>query len=194
MPVASDQVVFQGVTLTQREKTNLLSGMKSPAVRRLSPGTKLFRVADVSRAQSDAFKVGGAAGGWWSGQKAFNKMMEYCVEQDGLNRGLRYAAREASAVLFGWSDCDLLVEAYVKKNVKVFYGKGNPQSESHGGTDITFTGWDDIEQWFIPGLSEVADLGAGRKHARLNSFGKSVIEVYRTCTIRSAIQSARSFR
>ena len=186
--------MFQGISLAPHEKANLLSGMKSPAVRRLSPGTKLFRVADSSKASSTDGKVDPAAANWWSGQKAFNKMMKYCVEQDSLGRGLGYAAREASAVLFQWSDCDVLVEAYVKRNVSIFYGKGNAQSEMFGGASVTFTGWDDIEQWFIPGASERVELGAGRRHTRLSSFGKSVIEVYRICPISSVMESARSFR
>lgn len=187
MPDLNATVEYKGVSLTQRELDNLLSGMKNPTVRRLSPGTKLFRVADASRAQDSVFQVDGEAGGWWTGQKAFNKMMQYCVQQDKADRGLGYAAREACAVLFGWSSCDLLVEAYVKTNVNIFFGKGNPQSE--GG--VTFKGWDDIEQWFIPGIAERGDRAGGGQHVRLSSKGKSAIEVYRTCSLRSVLGNAQ---
>ncbi|APZ93758.1 hypothetical protein [Fuerstiella marisgermanici] len=194
MPATSDVVVYQGISMTKWAKTNLLSGMKSPAVRRLSPGTKLYRVADKKRMDNEAGRVDPEAANWWSGQKAFNKMMKYCVEQDSLGRGLGYAAREASAVLFQWSDCDMLVEAYVKKNVKIFYGRGNAQSENFRGTNVTFGGWDDIEQWFIPGMSQRDALGGDRQHTHLSAKGASVIQVYRTSSIRSVLASARSFR
>ncbi len=190
MPAPNDVVDYLGISLTQREWTNLISGMASPRVRRLSPGTKLYRVADASRAQSATSKVDGEAGGWWVGQKAFKKMMRYCVQEDKLNRGLGYAAREAAAVLFGWSACDLLIEAYTTSNVKIYFGKGNPQSE--GG--VTFSGWDDIEQWFIPGLGEYVASAGGNSHTKLSEKGKSVLTVYRTCSLRSAITSTESFR
>ncbi|MCA9057584.1 MAG: hypothetical protein KDA85_03765 [Planctomycetaceae bacterium] len=194
MSVVSDLVEYQGVKMTAREKENLLSGMNAPALRRLSPGTKLYRVADAARSRSEAFQIAGEAGAWWTGQKAFGKMLQYCIQQDKEDRGLGYAAREACAVLFGWSSCDLLVEAYVKKNVQVFHGTGNPMSETRGGSTVTFGGWADIEQWFIPGLTEVVSTGGDNKRVQLNAHGNSVIEVYRTCSLRSAMDSATSYR
>lgn len=189
MPNPNDLTAFMGVPITSREKANLLSGMASPAVRRISPGTKLYRVADQSRAESTTSRVDGEAGGWWVGQRAFKKMMRYCIQEDQLDRGLGYAAREACAVLFGWSSCDLLVEAYVTSNVKVFYGKGNPQSG--GGT--TFSGWSDVDQWFIPGMGNRVSTGASSTHVKLSAKGKRAIEVYRTCSLRSAMGNGRSF-
>lgn len=191
----SDTVTYQGLVLTTREKENLLSGMKGPAVRRLSPGTKLYRVADASRSRSDSFQVDGEAGAWWVGKKAFGKMLQYCIQQDTEDRGLGYAAREACAVLFGWSACDLLVEAYVAKNVKVFYGKGNPQTgDDSTGTAHTFPGWKDVDQWFIPGLAEKVTRADSSGHVRLSEHGKSVLNVYRTCSLRSAMNSSTSYR
>lgn len=190
MPAPNDIVEYLGISLTQREKDNLISGMAAPSVRRLSTGTKLYRVADASRANSTDKRVDGEAGGWWVGQKAFQKMMRYCVQEDMLDRGLGYAAREAAAVLFGWSACDLLIEAYTTGNVKIFYGKGNPQSEG----SVTFTGWDDVEQWFIPGLAEYVPGAGGKSHVKLSAKGKSSLTVYRTCSLRSAMSSAQSFR
>ncbi|MFK7819259.1 MAG: hypothetical protein AB8G99_11105 [Planctomycetaceae bacterium] len=185
----NEVVNFLGLSLTRREKDNLLSGMAAPAVRRLSPGTKLYRVADQGRASSTTSKVDGEAGSWWFGKKAFGKILQYCLQHDELGRGLGYAAREACAVLFGWSSCDLLIEAYTIGNVRIFYGKGNPQSEA----GVTLPGWDDVDQWFIPGISERVS-SAGTTHTKLSAKGGAKIKVYRTSSVRSAMVSARSFK
>lgn len=194
---APDLVEYEGVKMSSREKDNLLKGMMGPAVRRLSPGTKLFRVADATKATSgksdDSGKmnfVDAEAGNWWFSQKALNKIMSYCVQSDEADRGLGYAAREALAVLFGWNDCDLLVEAYLAKNVHVFYGKGNPQGDSNH----SFSGWKDIEQWFIPQVTTYEVDRTGQSKTSMNDFGKEVIKIYRTCSIRSVKGNAESYK
>lgn len=199
MPViAQGMIEFQGVLMTQREHNELCSGIETPRKRTLSPGTKLYRAAD----QNKSAGTGGdtvfdpAASAWWSGQKAFNKIMAYCVQMDEGDRGLGYAAREANAVLFEWgNDCNLLVEAYLKTSVTVFFGKGRAQKGNAPDLgSYEFKGWDDIEQWFIPGQTERVENGPGRYRIQLTASARSVIEVYRTCSIRSARESARSFR
>lgn len=188
--MASSLVNFLGGMLPQWEKDRIKSGMISPRVRKMSPGTKLFHVADAERAAKGKRSSGSAtlefadveAGCWWYGQKAFNKMMEYCVQADReKNRGLGYAAREACAILPIWNDCDVLVEAILVKTAPVFYGVGRAQSDGK----ITLSGWEDIHQWYIPGLTALTTDAQGNRHFKLSPEGQKLVSVYRYCSILS---------
>ena len=174
MPVANPEI--RSVRdLPGWERTMLLSGMRSPRLRQISPGTKLYRVADRARSQcDDGSQADPEAGGWWFGQKAFHQIMRDCIELDTTKGGLGWSARRALAVLFGWNACDLLVEAYVRKPVKIFKGKGHTQREQAPIGNVTFTGRDNIEQWYIPSITEREPLSGGRTRTRLSSFGQSV--------------------
>lgn len=184
-------ISYLGVDVSEFEKSRIVSGIANPAVRKLSPGTKLFRVADVNSVSGTGnHQADGEAGNWWFGQKAFNKIMSYCVQTDQADRGLGYAAREALAILFGWSDCDLLIEAYLAKNATVFFGKGNPQGE---GTQ-KFKGWADIEQWFIPQVTDYQQHASGKSTTKLSARGQEVIKVYRQVTLRSVKGNNTSYR
>lgn len=182
---------LQGVELSDYELKALTSGMNQPAVRKFSTGTKIFRVASEKSVIGTATKKSdGEAGNWWFGKKAFNKIMKYCVEQDKDDRGLGYASREALAILFGWSDCDILIEGYLTKTVEVFTGKGNPQGQ---GSD-KFKGWDDIEQWFIPNITQIDKSASGKEHVKLIATGAQAIKVYRQVAIRSVKGNAASHK
>lgn len=180
MPVANAAVTSIG-SLPDWERGNLRSGMRSPGLRQVASGTKIFRVASQNATGADP-----EAGGWWFSQKAFNKIMEFAVQHDTTKGGLGFAIRRAMAVLYGWNDCDLLVEGRLKRSVKVFYGKGHKQREmAPNGMTVTFEGWSDLDQWYIPGLTERVDQPGRRQYTQLSDFGKSIIEVYRTCPIAS---------
>lgn len=182
-------VSYKGVMVSEFEKNRIQDGMENPAVRKLSPGTKIFRVEQKKQKESGQ-SVELAAGTWWFGQKAFNKMMKYCVQDDKADRGLGYASREAMAILFGWSDCDLLIEGYIGQNTEIFYGKGKPQGDKQG----KFEGWKDVEQWFIPQVTDYVDLGGGKSQTKLSEAGKKKIQIYRQCPLRSVMGNDHSYK
>jgi len=184
MPVANNISSIRD--LPKWEQDLLRSGMRSPRLRQVSSGTKIYRFADLSNTSIEAVKrADPEAGGWWFGQKAFNKIMADCVQHDTVQGGLGWSARRAMAVLYEWSDCDVLVEGYLKKSVRMFQGRGHKQRESCPIGTIVFEGWDDVDQWYIPSISQREQVDRKRTHTRLNSFGESVISVYRVCSVKS---------
>lgn len=185
MPIANPHVTSIR-DLPQWEQNLLRSGMRSPRLRKMSAGTKVYRVGSAASAAAGATRrADPEAGGWWFGQKAFNKIMADCVQHDSTNGGLGWSARRAMAVLFGWSDCDVLVEGYLTESVALFYGKGHKQSEMSPVGKVTYEGWKDVDQWYLPGMTERVSGGGTKTHTKLSSLGKSAIHVYRTCSIRS---------
>lgn len=172
--------------LPQWEQDLIRSGMRSPRLRHVSAGTKIFRLGDASNTSPTADRrADPEAGGWWFGRKAFNKIMADCVQSDTGELGLGWSGRRAMAVKYEWSDCDLLVEGYLKRSIKIFQGKGHKQTESSPIGSVTFEGWSDVDQWYIPSISRRDVVGQNKTHTRLNSFGEGVINVYRVCRISS---------
>ncbi|MCA9047976.1 MAG: hypothetical protein KDA89_04570 [Planctomycetaceae bacterium] len=178
----------QVLSVSRCEYERMADGIRNPGIRRLSPGTKLFRVADRrdSGGERNNNRIDPGAGNWWCGIRAFNKNMEYCVQHDQGNRGLGYSFREACAILFEWgSNCDILVEAILTRNAWVFYGQGKRKSGTLNGVSYDFNGWPDIEQWYLPNITERVGSGGSNTHTRLKGAPHAVIQVYRTTDIRS---------
>ena len=183
------------ISLPQREYDSLRKGISLPQARQLSVGTKLFRVVDerdlTGERTGDSHHPSGntsdpGAGNWWCGQKAFNKIMEYCVQYDVDHRGLGYAFREACAILFDWgSNCDVLVEAVLTKSTWVFYGPGKPKRGRIYDVRYKFSGWSDIEQLYIPNITERVGTIQDGSHIQLSGSPNSTIQVIRTAKITS---------
>ena len=168
-------------SLPDWEQDNLRSGMRAPYLRQVARGTKIFRAASKT-----SWKADPEAGGWWFNQKAFNKIMAFAVQNDKSCGSLGFAIRRAMAVLVGWNDCDLLVEGRLKQSVGLFIGRGHKQREiTNAGKTVVYKGWTNVDQWYIPGLTEQVVKGEEKKYQQLNSFGRSVIDVYRICPIDS---------
>lgn len=165
------------VELDAEELQRVLDGMREPKRMVLPLGTKLYRVEAIRRQrEGKPPPPPPGSGGWWIGQKAFNKIMQGALT-DPEDRGLGHAAREAAAVKYEWSNCDLLVEAHIKKKIVIFYGKGNPMSGQvsiEGNPDVPyeFKGWDDIDQWYLPKSYKLSNNEQGGR--------EQSVEIYRT--------------
>ncbi|MGB9180918.1 MAG: hypothetical protein WCB68_16925 [Pyrinomonadaceae bacterium] len=133
----------------------LFSGMRSPRVKLLPAGLTLFRFAS-----SDKPPETWAAGAWWIADHDYRKILaEHRVSQirhrkDGLTLG--YLARAATAVRNEWSLMDIVVKAIVREDVMAFVGYGHTQHKEilPNGMYITIQGWPEIEQIFIPNISD----------------------------------------
>ncbi|MEZ6129832.1 MAG: hypothetical protein R3C59_14205 [Planctomycetaceae bacterium] len=112
--------------------------------------------------------------------------MEYCVQGDVDKRGLGYAFREACAILFDWgNDCDVLVEAVLTKSTWIFYGPGKPKRGRICDVRYKFSGWADVEQLYIPNITERVGTVQGGSHTRLAGAPNSTIRIIRTTGITS---------
>jgi hypothetical protein len=148
------------------------SGVRNPHVKSLSPGAKLYRFAC-----SSVSKPLWPAGPWWIQQTAFHQIVQQVVQQpDGL--GLGWTARRALAIRQGWSTVDAVVEAIVAEKINVFCGFGKKQYRevAPNGMYVTWEGWPNIEQLFIPFISDKAGL---------TKIGQRALTIYRSDTIAS---------
>jgi len=152
----------------------VLSGIRSPRVQHLSPGTKLFRFSN-SMLPNDKW----AAGPWWFGQYAFNQIKRDTLEtENGSEFGIGWSARRAMAVRQGWSKMDILIEATLVESMKVFVGIGTKQfrEEMPNGMYVTWEGWTNVEQWFLPFIND---------RSGMTSMGRSAVQIYRTSKVES---------
>ena len=153
-------------TIPDWMRSLLLSGIRSPHVKHISPGTKLFRFSS-SQLPPDRW----AAGPWWFGQDAFNRIKEDLL-QSPHGMGMGWSARRAMAVRQGWSRMDILVEARLNESMKIFSGRGTKQHREMlpNGMYVTWEGWDDVDQWFLPFIND---------RTGMTPMGQSAISIYR---------------
>ena len=148
------------------------SGIRSPKVRCLPLGTKLYRFACA-----DYPRPSWPAGPWWVGRKAFSRILQEAIRQDG-ELGLGWSARRALAIQQQWSKVNALVEATVAEEIYVFAGIGANQyrEPAPNGMVITWQAWKNIEQFFLPGVSD---------HGGLTDLGRRALNIYRSAPISS---------
>jgi hypothetical protein len=131
------------------------AGLRSPRIVTLNAGQVLYRFASTSLAQQLW-----PAGPWWMHERDYQKIVaEYERSrarhgEDGLTLG--YLGRAAMAVKQSWSKMDVVVKARVGHDIKAFAGLGRSQfnEQMPNGIRITWQGWPNVEQLFIPNISD----------------------------------------
>lgn len=131
------------------------SGLRSPRVVTLTSGQVLFRFASTTNPREIW-----AAGPWWMYEHDYNKIVAAYLEsraqhgEDGLTLG--FLGRAAAAVKQAWSKTDVVVKAVVNNNVKAFAGGGRSQYNEPlpNGMHVTWRGWPNVEQLFIPNIGD----------------------------------------
>lgn len=171
MPVLNDGLSLDSVPEWMRNLVK--SGIRTPRVRHLSPGTKIYRFASSSVPQPQQ-----AAGPWWFGQKAFAWIKQDALDNHGRGFGLGWSGRRALAIRQGWSRVDVLIEASISEPINIFYGRGTKQYREvmPNGMYVTWEGWPNIDQWFIPFIND---------RSGMTALGKRAINVYRSISIDS---------
>ena len=155
--------------LPAKERERLRSGMRAPQPVEIPAGTTLYRFAssyDRYR-RAKVPPVRWATGPWWldeAGYRLIQTERAASLKAHGNDpkRALTigFLARQAAAVKQEWSNVDVLVVARTRARIAAFAGKGRAQHEvpdrSTGfwNYDVRFvwTGWDRIQQLFIPNL------------------------------------------
>lgn len=140
-------------TLSDRERSTLTSGMRSPRVVTLHAGDVVFRFAST-QSPNESW----AAGPWWATEMDYRKVIsEHTRSQhehgdDGFSLG--YVGRTAFAVQPSWSKMDIVVKAIVLNDIKAFAGRGQRQHREvlPNGMHLTLSGWAEVDQIFIPGI------------------------------------------
>ncbi|MEM7785046.1 MAG: hypothetical protein AAF623_16975 [Planctomycetota bacterium] len=147
------------------------SGIRSPRVKKLTPGTKLFRFADADRP-----KESWPAGPWWFGRPDFNRILQQSIASPDF--GLGFHGRRNLAIRQCWSKVNGLVEAEIIEEIFIFYGAGTTQYREPlpNGMMITWQAPPEVEQWFLSGISN---------RAGMTELGHRAISVYRTCEVKS---------
>jgi hypothetical protein len=123
-------------------------GLRSPRIVTLTAGQILYRFASTS---SPAHLW--AAGPWWMYEHDYHKIIAQ-HQQGKLSLG--YLGRSAMAVQQSWSKMDVVVKAVVSQDIKAFAGRGRTQYRemTPNGMFITLTGWENVEQLFIPNIGD----------------------------------------
>lgn len=144
------------------------SGIRTPRVRHVSPGTKIYRFAS-----STVPKANWAAGPWWFGAKAFQQIKRDAVDNYEKGFGMGWSGRRALAIRQNWSRCDVFVEATIAAPINIFCGTGTKQYREvlPNGMYVTWEGWPSIEQWYIPFIND---------RSGMTTLGKKAINVYRS--------------
>jgi hypothetical protein len=147
---------------------NARAGLRSPQVVTLNAGQGLFRFSSTSSPQHLW-----AAGPWWMYEHDYQKIVaEYQLSrarhgEDGLTLG--YLGRAAMAVKQSWSKMDVVVKAIVSQDIKAFAGLGRSQFNERmpNGIRITWKGWPNVQQLFIPNISDKHGLTLAGQQALL---------------------------
>ncbi len=136
-------------------------GMRQIRVVTLDAGQILFRFASTKRHDgtpipSDRW----AASPWWMLEQDY-RQINRVFEQGRLVHGedslsLGFIGRSAVAVQQSWSRVDVVIKAHVLSEINVFSGPGRTQYRemAPNGLFITLPGWPDVEQLFIPNISD----------------------------------------
>ncbi len=166
MPVHNEDLDLATVPVWMRELVK--SGIRSPRVRQLSPGTKIFRFSNSSVAAASQ-----AAGPWWFGDKAFQQIKRDALGNHDKGFGLGWSGRRALAIRQEWSQVDVLIEATIAEPINVFSGLGTKQYRERmpNGMFVTWEGWPQVDQWFIPNINDAFSM--------MTPLGKKVITIYR---------------
>jgi hypothetical protein len=146
------------------------AGLRQPRVVTLNAGDILFRFASTNRP-----KDRWAASPWWMFERDYRRIIKAHEESD-LSLGL--LARSAMAVQPSYSRMDVAIKAVVLQDINAFCGLGRPQYREvlPNGMYLTLRGWSDVEQLFIPNISD----SAGR-----TSLGYQALHVMRQKTVAS---------
>jgi hypothetical protein len=155
-------------TLPEWEQNRLRSGMRAPRVVRLFKGEKVYRFASsFDRYKGVAIPPAQwATGPWWFREQDFRKIEDaeaHSLKVHGGDRNkaltLGFLARWAGAVKQEWSNVDRLVSAELLADLEVFAGAGRTQHGERPPTGvvkynlrITWQGWNDVEQLYVPNL------------------------------------------
>lgn len=148
------------------------SGIHNAAVRALPPGMRLYRFA--SDKLDRAFWP---AGPWWVDRSTFNHIVQQAIRQPA-GFGVGWSARRALAIRQQWSRVNILVEAEVAEKIYVFHGRGTTQyrEPTPNGMYITWEAWRNVEQLFLPYISD--------RHG-LTPLGRRALHIYRMAQISS---------
>lgn len=160
-------------TVGTKTAADVTSGIRSPRVRKLTPGTKLYRFGNADFPPSSW-----PCGAWWFGRTAFNRIVQDAIANPDF--GLGWAGRKKLAVRQCWNKVNGLVEATIKEEIYIFAGRGTHQYHEMmpNGMKITWLAPANIEQWYLPNIS--LPRGAG-----LTAEGRQALSVYRTAKVES---------
>ena len=138
----------------------------------LHPGEELFRFADSS--PKDRAFFGYQASPWWFREREFLILMGR-VKKSPL--GLLQVRFDA-VILQSYSQMDVLVRAIVRRQLDAWMGTPRPQSEiAPNGMRITMPGCKDIQQLFIPDITDVSGM--------LTYYGRTALSVEETTPLNS---------
>jgi len=143
-------VNLQGQTLAHPQT----GGMISPTRHTINSGTILYRFASGRNTMEEA-----VAGGWWIGEKEFDKICGFARHHD-VHAAM--GARMLCCVPPEWSNMGLLVKVRVNSPILAFRGLGNNVSVKHeDGGKVNMKANNQIparrlHQLYIPGLVEYA--------------------------------------
>jgi hypothetical protein len=149
---------------------DLYDGMYSPLVATLTGG-RIYKFTQGTRPEDQQ-----VASPWWFTEAEFQKMKRF-LDLDPSNIG--FIARSQAAVKYEWSSMDTLVSAKVLHPIRVFVGPGRWQVEkTPGGSQIVFQAPDDVQQCYIPGVSD-------RTTRTLNAAGRRALGSFQFSPITS---------
>ena len=150
---------------TQKAPDEALKGLRSPRVVTLAHGEFIYRFASSQTPRSLV-----AASPWWIREQDHRRILAR-VAQGKLSTG--FVARSSLAVQQSWGNLmDVLVRAVVLEDIKAFCGSARTQyrEQAPNGMFITWRGAANIEQLFIPGVSQP-------KGAGLTDLGRRAIQL-----------------
>ena len=133
----------------------------------LHPGELVFRFADSS--PKDRPFLGYQASPWWYREREFLILM---ARAKSSSLGLLQVRLDA-AVLQSWSKMDVSVRATVRRQMDAWMGTPRTQSEvAPNGMQITMPGCFDIQQLFIPDITDASGM--------LTYYGRTALSVEET--------------
>lgn len=91
-----------------------------------------------------------AAGEWWLDWQNYRLVERYA---DSTGESISYAVSQCCAVPNDWSDLSFLIQAVTRAPLICYKGKGRPATQGDEMIDPQSAGKPDIDQLFIPGLS-----------------------------------------
>ena len=159
---------YTGHTIPEKVSQNL----ENATFYELRPGEELYRFSD-SNPKGRCF-FGYQASPWWFRKREF-LILKTRVQSSSL--GLLQARLDA-AILQKFSHMDVLVRAIVRRQVDAWMGTPKPQSEiAPNGMRITMPGCKDIQQVFIPDITDISGM--------LTYFGRTALSVEETTMLNS---------
>jgi hypothetical protein len=138
--------------------------LKHPTYYLLELGERIYRFA--SSGSKSVF--GYQASRWWLREREFNML---CERSKRGRLGLGLQARFDLSVLQSWGNrMDVLVKATVRRKVEAWMGCPKTQRETApNGISIKMPGCQDIQQVFIPGITDASGM--------LTYYGRTALSV-----------------